>query len=124
MSGHLHVVFNRPPAGVSDEAFNRWALHHFREILEVPGWASARRFRLDPAYSFSSADDYRPPAEGLEAFRYMSLYEIEGDPAAAIAALSKEVESGRMEFPEWYQRAQDEKCFLSWNASAISDLQH
>jgi hypothetical protein len=116
-------VFNRPPSGVSDEEFNRWALHHFGEILAVPGWATARRFRLDPAYSFSSTDDYKPPAEGIEAFRYMSLYEIEGDPEAATAALTKESEAGRMEFPEWFQRAQDEHCFLSWNASAISDVQ-
>jgi hypothetical protein len=121
MSRHLHVVFNHPPAGVSDNEFNRWALHHFHEILAVPGWVSARRFRLDPAYSFAENDNYRPPANGIEAFRYMSLYEIDGDGNAAIEALSKEVESGRMVFPDWFQRAEEESCFLSWNATPIGD---
>jgi hypothetical protein len=105
---------------VSDEEFNRWALGHFPEILSLPGWLSAQRFRLEP---YPSADDYAPSVKGIEAFRYMSLYELEGDGSAANAALTEASASGRLEFPDWFQRAQDERCFLGWTAVPLSTRQ-
>ena len=44
---HLHLVFSKPPESVSDEEFNRWYDAHLDEILAVPGFRSAKRFRLE-----------------------------------------------------------------------------
>lgn len=107
MSQHLHIVFSQPPEGVSDDDFNRWYDAHLREILGVPGFLSARRFRLDPVVA---DPDVR--------YRYLAVYEIDGDPADAIAALAgagmgskdsytalKDGGAGSLELPEWFARA-------------------
>jgi hypothetical protein len=109
----LHIVFSQPPDGVSDEEFNRWYDAHLAEILAVPGFVAARRYRLDAVV----ADAGIP-------HRYLCVYEIDGDPADAIAALAqagygdkdtykalKGVDSGILELPEWFERAR----FASWN---------
>lgn len=108
MSEHtnLHLVFNRPPVGISDEEFNRWALTHFDEIMAIPGWVSARRFRLDADVKTD------PPIP----FSYMSLYELSGDPDAAVAQMHK----GQYDYPSWFKQAQAEGCFASWNCIGIS----
>ena len=108
MSKNLHLVFNRPPIGLSDDEFNRWAEVHFDEILAIPGWETARRFRLEPDVV---------PATPIP-FPYMSLYELSGDPDVAVEELRK----GRYDYPEWFQRArEDETCFASWNCIAMGE---
>jgi hypothetical protein len=102
---NLHLVFNRPPTGLTNEEFNKWAEFHFDEILAVPGWASARRFRLEPDVQPS------PPIP----FPYMSLYELEGDPHEAVRQLHK----AHYDFPSWFERARGEECFASWNCIAM-----
>jgi hypothetical protein len=104
---NLHLVFNRPPTGVSDDEFNAWAFKHFHEVLAVPGWVSARRFRLDA--------NVLPPSP--IPFPFMSLYELRGDPGAAVKAMSET----RYDFPEWWERAQHESCFAGWNCIQIGD---
>jgi hypothetical protein len=101
----LHLVFNRPPTGLSDEEFNRWALMHFDEVLAVPGWESARRFRLE-------ADVVPDPPIP---FGYMSLYELSGDPDTAVS----EMHGARYDYPEWFARARAEGCFASWTCVPI-----
>ena len=121
MAKNLHIVFGQPPEGISDEEFNRWYDAHLGEILAVPGFVSAQRFRLDPVVSDTAA-----PAP----FRYLALYEIDGDPAAAIAELersgmgskdsyaaSKEVDSRSLELPSWW----NEVRFASWNCVALGE---
>lgn len=107
MSKNLHLVFNRPPTGLSDEEFNQWALFHFQEVLAVPGWVSARRFRLEP--------DVQPPVP--IPFPFMSLYELEGDPVKAVDDMHK----AHYDFPDWFAQAQAENCFAGWNCIAIGD---
>ena len=46
MSENLHLVFSKPPEAISDEEYNRWYDFHLGEILVVPGFVSARRYRL------------------------------------------------------------------------------
>jgi hypothetical protein len=108
----LYMVFNRPPTGVSDKEFNEWAIPHFDEILVAPGWASAQRFKLEPSVL---------PENSPIPFSFMSLYELEGDPAAAVAAMQEESRSGNMDFPDWFARAQEEKCFASWTCVPLSE---
>jgi len=63
-------------------------------------------------------------------YRYLALYEIEGDPGDALAALAaqgmgskdsytalKEVDQGELELPEWFERT----GFASWNCIALGD---
>ena len=41
MSENLHLVFSKPPADISDEAYNQWYDSHLSEILVVPGFVFA-----------------------------------------------------------------------------------
>ncbi len=121
MSRNLHIVLSQPPEGVSDEEFDRWYDAHVPEILRAPGFVAAQRYRLDPVVS----DPERPVP-----YRYLAVYEIEGDPAAAIAALGelgmgskdsyaslKEQDAGGLELPAWW----DDVHFASWNCLAVAD---
>ena len=92
MSENLHLVFSKPPEDISDEAYNQWYDFHLGEILVVPGFVSARRYRLD-----TIKGGWTPSGH-----RYLSAYEIEGEPKEVMAELDKEVASGRMKLPEWF----------------------
>ena len=94
MSENLHLVFSKPPAAISDEAYNQWYDAHLGEILVVPGFVSARRYRLETVKG-----EWTPSGH-----RYLSAYELEGEPKEVMAELDKEVASGRMKLPEWFPR--------------------
>jgi hypothetical protein len=92
MTENLHLVFSKPPEAISDEEYNRWYDFHLGEILVVPGFTSARRYRLQTVKG-----DWTPSGH-----RYLSAYEIEGDPRDVMNELDKEVASGRMQLPSWF----------------------
>jgi hypothetical protein len=104
MSENLHLVFSKPPADISDEAYNQWYDSHLSEILVVPGFVSARRYRLQGVKG-----DWTPAGH-----QYLSAYELEGEPKEVMAELDKEVASGRMKLPEWFGRI----TFASFNCYA------
>ena len=93
MADHEYLVLSRPPQGVSDQEYNDWYDIHMREILEVPGFASAQRSALTLRGARGEAFEYR----------YLVRYGIEGDLDAALAALREAVDGGRMYFPEWFK---------------------
>jgi hypothetical protein len=101
MSENLHLVFSKPPERLSDEEYNRWYDFHLGEILVVPGFAAARRYRLQTVRGASA-----PAGHG-----FLSAYEIEGPPQEVMRELDKEVTSGRMQLPEWFP----EITFASFN---------
>ena len=79
MSRHVLLVFTNATPG-DDEEFNRWYDEvHLKEVLETPGFVAAERFDLNDAQM----------AEADRAHRYLSIYEIEGDPTAAMKALEE-----------------------------------
>lgn len=92
MPENLHLVFSKPPGGISDEDYNRWYDSHLGEILVVPGFVAARRYRLQTVKG-----EWTPSGH-----RYLSAYELEGPPKDAMAELDKEVASGRMHLPDWF----------------------
>jgi len=92
MSENLHLVFSKPPEHISDEEYNRWYDFHLGEILVVPGFTAARRYRLQPVKG-----EWTPSGH-----RYLSAYELEGDPKDVMAELDTEVASGRMQLPDWF----------------------
>ncbi len=76
MSENILVVLTNPVPGKEDE-FNEWYSNiHIQEICQLPGFKSAQRFKLG---------DAQLGPDG--AHRYLAIYEIEGDPAAALEAL-------------------------------------
>jgi hypothetical protein len=104
MPENLHLVFSRPPEHVSDEDYNRWYDVHLGEILAVPGFLAARRYRLQTVKG-----EWTPSAH-----RYLSAYEIDGEPAEVMAELDRAVGSGGMQLPSWFP----EITFASFNCYA------
>ena len=120
MNAHLHLVFSRPPEGLPDAEYERWYAAHLDEILSVPGWAAAQRYRLDREAAGERALPYR----------YLSLYELDRPPDEAVAALEraglgsadsyeelKADDEGRLPLPAWF----GDVVFASWNATAIGE---
>ncbi|MFN8221614.1 MAG: DUF4286 family protein [Gaiellales bacterium] len=118
MSQDLHLVFSRMPDEVDEAEFNTWYDAHLPEILSIPGFVSAQRYRLEPAV----VDD-----DAGVGYRYLALYEIEGDPQELLRAMAERQLSTRdsyadrkaagddgPELPTWW----DEVRFASWNAIA------
>jgi len=84
MPKYNFIVFTNPSEGQEDE-FNRWYDDvHVPEVIATPGFTGASRFRLAT-----------PGVENPE-FRYLAIYEIETDDAAAtLAELTSRAGDGR-----------------------------
>jgi len=85
MPKYVMVVLSNPTAG-KEEEYNRWYDEtHLPQVLTVPGFVAAQRFRCVQGMG-------RPvPAQ------YLALYEVETDaPSAALADLSAFVADGRI----------------------------
>lgn len=121
MATNLQIVFSRFPDSVSEDDFNEWYDAHLPEILSIPGFVSAQRYRLDPVVT----DD-----DSAVSYRYMALYEIEGDPEQLLVEMKKLSLGTRdsyvdrkaagdtgPELPSWW----DEVRFASWNCIAMGD---
>lgn len=76
MSDNILVVLTNPVPGKEDE-FNDWYSNiHIQEICQIPGFKSAQRFALGDAQMGPTGQH-----------QYLAIYEIDGDPAAALEAL-------------------------------------
>lgn len=98
MTRALRLVFSTPPDGVEDAEYHAWYEEHVRDVLLVPGYLAARRFRVD-AFRIG-----RPPS----GYRFLTVYEQGPRPVDIrrhLAAL------GRGESPEWFGRLD----FASWD---------
>ena len=84
MAHYQLVVLTNAAAG-RDEEFNAWYDgQHLPDVLSVPGFVSAQRFRL-------------APASGHTAWSYLAIYDVEtDDPAKAMAELEARAASGQM----------------------------
>ena len=119
MAEGLHIVVAEPPADVADDEFNRWYDAHLDEILSVPGFAAARRYRLEPVV-----------APGTLPHRFICVYETDTDPRDAVAELEragmgdkgsyadlKDRDTGVLPMPPWFERV----GFASWNCLALGE---
>lgn len=78
MSKSILVVHSNAVEGRDDE-YNAWYDHqHLQDILSLPGFISGSRYVVDDGAGLS---------ETVPEFRHMAVYEIEGAPEAAMAAL-------------------------------------
>jgi len=85
MASNLLVVLTNPSEG-QEEAYNRWYDEvHVHEVVQVPGFRSAQRFRLAPAQMGEPGDH-----------RYLAIYEIDVPPEDALAALQAAFPQMRM----------------------------
>lgn len=85
MAKHVLVVLSNAQDG-EDEAFNKWYTEtHLGDILSLPGYSAAQRFKLSETQLGTTDLPYR----------YLALYEVEADEVAdAARALSSN--SGQM----------------------------
>ena len=69
-----------------DSEFNEWyGKTHIPEVLQIPGFIGAQRFRLNP----SQLPGMSPPWE------YLVVYEIEGEsPSGALQELGRRIANG------------------------------
>ena len=114
----LQVVFS--DAGdadqpVSDESFDRWYSRHLGEILSIPGFTSAQRYRLTTVTR---------PEEGAIPGRRLCIYTTTKAPAELRAEMErmnllsadsysrlKDTDSAGPALPQWW----DTVRFASWN---------
>lgn len=86
----LFVVQTKAVAGREDE-FNDWYDHqHLPDVLSVPGFVAARRYRRSTAQLPGGEEE-------AEQFEYLALYAIEGDPTVALTNLIKAVREDGMD---------------------------
>lgn len=85
MPRYTMLVLSRPVAGQED-AYNDWYQHtHLQQIVSLPGFVSAQRFKL------------RVNMRGDGAYPYAAIYEIETeDVDQAYAALEKAAGEGSL----------------------------
>ena len=86
---NLMVVLTNAVAGRDDELNEWYDNEHIPQVLALPGFVSAQRFRLGDG-------QVGPELSPQGHHRYLALYEIEIDPAEALRVLGEEVDSGRM----------------------------
>jgi len=105
MAPNLYLVLSKPPESLPPEEYDRWYDLHVRENIVSPGFASARRYELEP-----SRDE---PV----AFSHLALYEYEGDMSTWRTDLTKRIETGDVVLPEWFPQIR----FSSWAALPLSE---
>lgn len=121
MGRNLHIVFSHPGEGVSDEEFDRWYDEHLDEILSMPGFHAAQRYRLEAAVE----------AEGIEIpFRNLAVYEVDDDTARLMAGMEeanldsadsyvdrKDAGDDGPQLPPWWSQVR----FASFNCIAVGE---
>jgi heme-degrading monooxygenase HmoA len=102
----LYLVFSRPSERVSEEEFMAWYDEHIPEILQTKGFLSAQRYRVKPVVAETEAE---------EKYRYLVLYETEGDIDALRSALNARVDAGEIVLPDWFKETQ----YLTWTCEPV-----
>jgi hypothetical protein len=75
MAKYTFIVMTNPVAGKEAE-YNEWYnKHHIPDVLNVPGFVCAQRFRIA---------DTQMDGEASKAYKYLALYEIETDDLAGV----------------------------------------
>jgi len=86
MTRYKMVVLSKPVEG-QESRYNDWYDNvHLKQVLSLPGFISAERFKLSVSLA------------SLHVYPYMSVYEIEtADPELAAKTLQEAAENGRIE---------------------------
>lgn len=93
MTNNILLVLTNPLPGREVE-YNQWYSEvHLAEVLQRPGFVSARRFRLGKGQL--DLDGFAQSQHS-----YLALYEIDGDAEVALAHVKEEMESGGLTVTE------------------------
>lgn len=85
-----YVVHSNPVAGREDEYNDWYSNRHLADVVAVPGFVSAQRFRLTDGEE-----------EGRPSQKYMAIYTMETDaPEKTLEHLTSLVETGAMHMSE------------------------
>lgn len=83
MTTSVFIVHTNHAEG-REEEFNDWYTNrHLRDVVAIPGFVRARRYRLSESQMAA-----------LTEFEYVAIYEIEGDPALALRELRHALKAG------------------------------
>ena len=87
MTKQIFLVQTNPVEGREDE-FNDWySNQHLSDVLNVPGFVAAQRFRLS---------DTQRPGTGAYPYKYIAIYEMEGDVDAILNKIQEGVAAGKI----------------------------
>jgi hypothetical protein len=90
MPQYAYIVHSNPVPGREDEYNDWYSNRHLADVIAVPGFVSAQRFRLTD-----------PVAQGAPGQAYMAIYTIETDePERMIDLLTSLVENGTIHLSE------------------------
>ncbi len=106
---HRHIMVALVDAAEGqDEAFNAWYATHLRELAQMPGIVSSKRYRRSEIQAPGAA----PVDSG-----YLAIYELDGDPGEILGELVRRRADG-----EWAPRAgMNEATIKMWCFEAIAD---
>ncbi|HEX5714190.1 MAG TPA: hypothetical protein VFX85_12835 [Solirubrobacterales bacterium] len=108
MAVHRLIVFSAPTPGKEDE-YNDWYNNiHLAEVIEIPGFVAAQRFRLS---------DEQLPGFQPSPHKYLSIYEFDRPPGEPLETLRQLLESNEIGLPDSIQI--DSIC--PWAYSSISE---
>ena len=96
MAKYVFLVMTNPTSPEQEAEYNRWyGTDHYRDVLGVPGFVAAQRFRLAPVQYDKSGPDRSQEAGdvGKHPYKYLSLYEIETED---LQSVFKELRSARL----------------------------
>jgi hypothetical protein len=79
----MFIVHTNPVEGRESEFEEWYTQRHLRDVVAIPGFVRARRYRLSHA-------QFAP----LEDFQFVALYEIEGSTVDAMRALRHAIKAG------------------------------
>jgi hypothetical protein len=86
VSDNIFLVQTNAVAG-QDAEFNDWYDNrHLSDLLALPGFTSAQRFRISTVQRYPSLPPYP--------YRYLAMYEVDGKPERALTALNEAVQNG------------------------------
>ena len=107
MDMHYLVVFSNPVEGREDE-YNDWYTNtHLHDVMKIPGFVAARRFKLS---------DGQLPVD--TPYKYMAIYEIEADDIkSSLDALIQASTDGSMEISSTL----DMSNLASWAFTPITE---
>jgi hypothetical protein len=75
MAKHMLLALTNPVEGSEDEYNDWYDNRHLADVLQIPGFVAAQRFRLSPAQKMEA-----PP------WKYLAIYEIETDNLSEVIA--------------------------------------
>jgi hypothetical protein len=96
MTQNLQLVFSDPGDDVSDQEFDEWYEAHLQEILAIPGFRAAQRYRLQAQV----VDQTTPIPQ-----RRLVVYEVDRSPDE----LRAEMERMNLLDAESYERLKDDE---------------